>query len=83
MIPALIPPLKVITVFSSGTKVTFTIDHKDFFDTMTRDKLRRLDMWLDSDNNKEFENYYKVTDIEFNNHMSKMTSVELTPTEGT
>lgn len=73
--------LQVITVFPSGTRVKFNIEHKEFFDTLTRDTKRRIDLWLDADNDKPFGTYYKVTGVIFDTNKNKMDLVELTPIE--
>ncbi len=73
--------VEVITVFSSGTKVKFDIEYSEFWSTMTADNNRRLDMWMEADNDKPYTTFYKITKLKFNNLSNKLEMVELTPIE--
>lgn len=72
--------LHVITYFSNNQKIRFNLDHSVFFDTLKRDFLRRLDQWLDNDNELEFKTYFNVTNIKYNFNTNKLELIELTPT---
>jgi hypothetical protein len=69
--------IEVITIFPSGTRVKFKLPFSEFCNTIKKDNKTRMDEWLKTNDEDNFQTFYKVTKVRYNKINGKLEAVEL------
>jgi hypothetical protein len=71
--------IEVVTKFKNGTRVKFTVPYATFKKTITNDYNMRLDLWMETDNDKPYTNMYKLINLILDPFNGRIKKVEITP----